>query len=112
MKDLWRKPYHVVLEVENRQCAIVKRFRPLGLRHIKVADIRSSSPKSVKHLVELDPEEVRQIKNPPPELKVLADKKAKPNLQYGLKVKVAVFAILYCLVMPFWCQEKALLIIP
>ena len=74
MKDLWRKPYHVVLEVENRQCAIVKRLAPLGLRHLKVADIRSSSPKSVKHLVELDPEEVKQVKNPPAELKVLASK--------------------------------------
>jgi hypothetical protein len=72
MKDLWRKPYHVVLEVENRQCAIVKRLKPLGLRHIKVVDIRSSTPESVKHLVELDPEEVNQIKNPPVELKAIS----------------------------------------
>ncbi len=72
MKDLWRNPYHVVLEVENRHCAIVKRLKPLGLRHIKVVDIRSSSPESVKHLVELDPEEVKQIKNPPVELKAIS----------------------------------------
>lgn len=72
MKDLWRKPYHVVLEVENRQCAIVKRLKPLGLKHIKVVDIRSSKPESVKHLVELDPEEVKQIKNPPVELKAIS----------------------------------------
>ena len=71
MKDQWSKPYHVVLEVENRQCAIVKRLSPLGLRHLKVTDIRSSSPKSVKHLIELDPAEVKQIKNPPPELKAI-----------------------------------------
>jgi predicted DNA binding protein len=69
MKEQWSKPYHVVLEVENRQCAIVRRLAPLGLRHLKVVDIRSSSPKSVKHLIELDPAEVRQIKNPPAELK-------------------------------------------
>ncbi|MCW4010532.1 MAG: helix-turn-helix domain-containing protein [Candidatus Bathyarchaeota archaeon] len=69
MREPWSSPYHVVLEVENKQCAIVKRLSPLGLRHLKVADIRSSNPKSVKHLIELDPEEVRQIKNPPPELK-------------------------------------------
>jgi predicted DNA binding protein len=69
MKEQWSKPYHVVLEVENRQCAIVKRFAPLGLRHLKVVDIRSSSPKSVKHLIELDPAEIKQIKNPPAELK-------------------------------------------
>ena len=69
MTDLWRKPYHVVLEVENRQCCIVKRLAPLGLKHIKVIDIRSSTPNSVKHLVELDPEEVKRVKNPPAELK-------------------------------------------
>ncbi len=73
MKDQWRKPYHVVLEVENKQCAIVKRLAPLGLRHLKVIDIRSSNPKSVKHLVELDPEEVKCVKNPPSELKSIEE---------------------------------------
>jgi predicted DNA binding protein len=73
MKDQWRKPYHVVLEVENRQCAIVKRLSPLGLTHLRVMDIRSSNPKSVKHLVELDPEEVKRVKNPPAELKAVAE---------------------------------------
>lgn len=68
MKDRWSKPYHVVLEVENRHCAIVKRLSPLGLKHMRVVDIRSSNPHSVKHLIELDPCEVRQIRNPPAEL--------------------------------------------
>ena len=74
MKDLWRKPLHVVLEVENKQCTIVKRLAPLGLKHLKVADIRSSTPNSVKHLVELDPEEVKCVKNPPTELKAAGSK--------------------------------------
>ena len=74
MKDQWPKPYHVVLEVENRQCTILKRLTPLGLTHIKVIDIRSSSPKSVKHLVELDPEEVKRVKNPPAELEAMGKK--------------------------------------
>lgn len=74
MKDQWPKPYHVVLEVENRQCTILKRLTPLGLTHIKVIDIRSSSPKSVKHLVELDPEEVKRVKNPPSELEAMGKK--------------------------------------
>jgi predicted DNA binding protein len=72
MKEPWSSPYHVVLEVENRQCSVVKRLSPLGLRHLKVVDIRSSSPNSVKHLIELDPSEVRQIKNPPAELKAIS----------------------------------------
>jgi predicted DNA binding protein len=72
MNDQWSKPYHVVLEVENRQCNIAKRLGQLGLKHLKVADIRSSSPNSVKHLIELDPAELRQLKNPPSELKAAA----------------------------------------
>ena len=83
MKDLWRKPYHVVLEVENRQCRIVKRFASLGLKNLKVIDIRSSSPKSVKHLVELDPRELKKTKTLPSELKAIEDKnmgESKPSI--------------------------------
>ena len=61
MTDQWRQPYHVVLEIENKKCRIIKRLSPLGLKHIKVVDIRGSSKNSVKHLVELDPEEVKRI---------------------------------------------------
>jgi predicted DNA binding protein len=72
--EQWRTPHHVVLEVENRQCAIVKRFAPLGLKNLKVIDIRSSSPKSVKHLVELDLNELKNVKNPPTEIKAITSK--------------------------------------
>ncbi len=71
MADLWRKPYHVVLEVENRKCSILKRLTALGLKHFKVVDIRSSNSKIIKHLIELDPEEVRKVKNKPAELKTI-----------------------------------------
>lgn len=66
--DLWRKPYHVVLEVENRNCSILKRLTTLSLEHFKVIDIRSSNSKAVKHLIELDSDETRKIKNQPNEL--------------------------------------------
>jgi predicted DNA binding protein len=84
MSNQWRRPYHVVLEVENRQCSIVKRLSPLGLSHLKVADIRSSSPTSVKHLVELDPTEVKSIKNPPAELQP-AKRKGKSKYSVWLE---------------------------
>ncbi len=74
MKDLGRKPYHVVLEVENRKCRILERLGPLGLKHLKVMDIRSSNRSSVKHLVQLDPGEVKRVKNPPAELKAVGSK--------------------------------------
>jgi predicted DNA binding protein len=81
MAEQWRKPYHVVLEVENRQCAIAKRLTPLGLTHLKVMDIRSSRPDSVKHLVELDPQELRKVKSPPAELKNLrAEGEGNPSI--------------------------------
>lgn len=73
MRDQWSRPYHVVLEVENRQCSVVKKLSPLGLKHLKVTDIRSSKPNSVKHLIELDPAEVKHIKNPPAELEAVAE---------------------------------------
>lgn len=71
MKDLWRNPFHVVLEVENQKCKIVKKCASLGLKNFKVVDVRSSTRNSVKHLVELDPDEVKRIKNPPAELRGL-----------------------------------------
>jgi len=61
MADAWRKPYHIVIAVENRECGILKKFAALGIRHIKVIDIRSSSSGSVKHLIELDQEQVKKI---------------------------------------------------
>ena len=61
MADVWRKPYHVVIEVENRQCRILKKVASFGIKHLKVTDIRSSNSGSVKHLIELDPGEVKKI---------------------------------------------------
>ena len=57
--------------MENRKCKIVKWLSPLGLKHLKVLDIRSSNPHSVKHLIELDPSEIRQIQNLPAELRAI-----------------------------------------
>ena len=46
--DVWRKPYHVVIEVEKcAQCKILKKFAMLGLKHLQVVDIRISSSGSV-----------------------------------------------------------------
>ena len=61
----------MVLEVENRKCTIVAKCTSLGLKHLKVIYVRSSTRNSVKHLVELDPDEVKQVKNPPAEFRAL-----------------------------------------
>lgn len=85
MKDLWREPYHVVLEVENRECSILKRLASLGLKRFKVRDIRSSNSKTVKHLIELDPDEARTVQNKVAELRKAQLKNrggAKPSVWF------------------------------
>ena len=82
MGDVWRKPYHVVIEVENRQCRILKKFASLGIKHLKVADIRSSSSGSVKHLIELDREQVKKI---PKDFKIVVPRgkaESKPSIWF------------------------------
>ncbi|MEM3000216.1 MAG: helix-turn-helix domain-containing protein [Candidatus Bathyarchaeia archaeon] len=59
--ETWPKPYHVVIAVENRQCRILEEFASLGLKQLKVTDIRSSSSGTVKHLVELDAKDAEKI---------------------------------------------------
>lgn len=57
----WREPYHVVLEVENKQCKMVKKLSTLGFNHLKVIDVRSSNSGSVKHLMDLGEEQAKKV---------------------------------------------------
>lgn len=59
--DLWHKPYHVVIEVENKQCRMLKKLASVGLRNLKVVDIRSSPKGAVRHLVEFSPDQVNRL---------------------------------------------------
>jgi predicted DNA binding protein len=61
MVDVWQKPYHIVIEVENKDCKMLKKFSSLGLKNLKVTDLRSSSSGSVKHLIELSSDQVKHI---------------------------------------------------
>ncbi len=61
MRGKWRKPYHVVIAVENRQCKIIEKLTALSVKHLKVVDIRNSSNSTIKHLIELSPSEVKRI---------------------------------------------------
>jgi len=82
MADVWRKPYHVVIEVENRQCRMLKKFASIGIKHLQVADIRSSSSGSVKHLVELSRDQVKKV---PKDLKIIEPRgkaAGKPSLWF------------------------------
>lgn len=82
MASVWRKPYHVVIKVENRQCRMLKKFAAHGLKHLKVVDIRSSTIGVVKHLIELDCEQVAKI---PKDVKMAAPrgkKEGKPAMWF------------------------------
>ncbi len=59
--NTWREPYHVVLEVENKQCKMVKKLSILGFSHLRVIDVRSSSSGSVKHLMDLGEEQAKKV---------------------------------------------------
>jgi predicted DNA binding protein len=61
MSSAWREPYHVVLEIENKQCKMVKRLSTLGFNHLKVVDVRSSHTGSVKHLMDLGEEQAKKV---------------------------------------------------
>jgi predicted DNA binding protein len=50
-----------VIEVENKQCKLLKKFASLGLKNLKVVDLRSSSTGAVKHLIELGPDQAKRI---------------------------------------------------
>jgi predicted DNA binding protein len=61
MTTAWREPYHVVIEVENKECRMVGKLASLGFQHLKVVDVRSSSTGSVRHLMDLGEEQAEKI---------------------------------------------------
>ena len=88
MADAWSKPYQVVVEVENKECKMLKKFAALGLLNLKVVDLRISSKGSVKHLVELDLDQSNMC----PPNSVAQERKSRStegDRQCGLKARVA-----------------------
>ena len=61
MADAWLEPYHVVIEVENKLCKMVKKLAALGFEHLKVVDVRSSSSGSVRHLMDVGEDQARKV---------------------------------------------------
>jgi predicted DNA binding protein len=59
--DTWREPYHVVIEVENKQCKIVGKLASLGFKHLKVVDVRSSVSGSVRHLIDVGEDQTHKV---------------------------------------------------
>ena len=53
MTNIWTRPHHVIIEVENKNCSVLRKCASLGLDDLKVTDIRASNSGSIKHLIEL-----------------------------------------------------------
>lgn len=61
MVDAWREPYHIVIEVENRECKMVGKLHALGFKHLKVVDVRSSRGGSVRHLMDVGEDQAKKV---------------------------------------------------
>ena len=61
MTDTWREPYHVVIDIENKHCRMVKKLASLGFSHLKVVDVRSSSSGSVRHLMDVGEDQAHKV---------------------------------------------------
>ena len=61
MVEAWSEPYHVVIEIENKQCKMVKKLASLWFKHLKVVDMRSSSSGSVRHLMDVGEDQTRKV---------------------------------------------------
>lgn len=59
--DVWREPYHVIIEIENKQCRMVKKLASMGFSHLKVVDVRSSTTGSVRHLMDVGEAQARKV---------------------------------------------------
>ncbi|MEM2964828.1 MAG: helix-turn-helix domain-containing protein [Candidatus Bathyarchaeia archaeon] len=56
------EPYHVVVEVENPRCKVLKELESAGVQHFKVTDIRGSVNGLTRHLVEFPSDQVERIR--------------------------------------------------
>jgi predicted DNA binding protein len=61
LTDAWREPYHVVIELENKDCKMVKKLASLGFSHLKVVDVRSSSSGCVRHLMDVGEDQAPKV---------------------------------------------------
>jgi len=75
--DVWREPYHIVIEIENKHCKIVGKLASLGFKHLKVVDVRSSGSGSVSHLMDIGEDQARKM---PKELAATGPVKGKSSI--------------------------------
>lgn len=60
MTDIWIRPHHIIIEVENKNCRVLKKCSSFGLNNLKVTDIRALK-NSIRHLVEIGGNQTKKI---------------------------------------------------
>jgi predicted DNA binding protein len=61
MKHRNDEPYHITIEVENKQCKILKMLKTSGIDQFKVIDIRSAAKGLTSHLVQMPTKHINKI---------------------------------------------------
>jgi predicted DNA binding protein len=81
MRKSWSEPYHVTIEVENKNCRVLETLASYGLKQVKILDVRGSGKDSIKHLILLESSQFSQI----PFKSVLKRLKSGPQQHLWLK---------------------------
>lgn len=55
------EPYHITIEVANKQCKILKMLRDSGIDQFKVVDVRGVAEGLTSHLVQMSTKQVNKI---------------------------------------------------
>ncbi len=61
MEQSQDEPYHVTIEIVNRQCKGLKRLKDLGIRQYTVSDVRGLPEGLTRHLIKMPSKEINQI---------------------------------------------------
>jgi len=72
------EPYHITIEVENKQCRMLKMLKDSGIEQFKVIDIRGVAGGLTRHLVGMSTKQINKI--PSGSFKIKRSDKAKEEI--------------------------------
>jgi len=61
MKPAENEPYHITIEIVNRQCQVSKTLEKSGIKQFKIIDLRSVAIDKIRHLVKIPSKQVDRI---------------------------------------------------
>ena len=61
MQPIKDEPYHIAIEIVNKQCRVSKRLEELGIKQFKIIDLRGVTSDTTRHLVKIPSKQVGRI---------------------------------------------------